>query len=128
MTETNERLKTSVNDLSAVPPGDRGRALAPRRPRANTSASWASTPERVKIKGFRPGMAPRDMVQQMFDHEIRHSVVDSLIPKVLEEILAARDIHPVGVPSVERRPLRRGRAAQVQGHRRDLAGIRAAVL
>jgi trigger factor len=99
MTETTEGLKTNVTTS----------APARREIEAELSAEeTAREYERVldefagraKLKGFRPGMAPRDMVRQMFDHDIRHSVVDALIPRILEEVLAARDIHPVGVPSV----------------------------
>ncbi len=100
MTEPNERLKTSVT----VPAPSR-REIEAELCAEETASEYerilGEYAERAKIKGFRPGMAPRTMVRQMFDHEIRHSVVDSLIPKVLEEILKARDIHPVGIPSVD---------------------------
>lgn len=100
MTETNERLKTNVTT-----PAPSRREIEAELSAEETAKEYerilGEYVERAKLKGFRPGMAPRTMVRQMFDHEIRHSVVDSLIPKVLEEILAARDIHPVGVPSVD---------------------------
>jgi trigger factor len=99
MTETNERLKTSVTS-----PAPSRRDIEAELSAEETVREYEHVlgeyAERVKIKGFRPGMAPRAMVRQMFDQDIRHSVVDSLIPKVLEEVLAARDIHPVGVPAV----------------------------
>ena len=37
----------------------------------------------------------------MFDHDICHSVIDALVPRVLEEVLTSRDIRPVGIPTVE---------------------------
>jgi len=99
MTETNERLKTSVT-TPAPSRRDIEAELSAEETAREYERILGEYAERVKIKGFRPGMAPRAMVRQMFDHDIRHSVADSLIPKVLEEILAARDIHPVGVPTV----------------------------
>lgn len=99
MNEMNERLKTSVT-TPAPSRRDIDAELSAEETAREYERVLGEYAERAKIKGFRPGMAPRAVVRQMFDHDIRHSVVDSLIPKVLEEILAARDIHPVGVPTV----------------------------
>lgn len=56
--------------------------------------------QRAKIPGFRKGRAPRDMVKNLFDHDIRHDVFDSLIPRFLEEELKLLGLNPVDVPSV----------------------------
>ncbi|MBM3306487.1 MAG: trigger factor, partial [Candidatus Aminicenantes bacterium] len=56
--------------------------------------------QRVKIPGFRKGRAPRDMVKNLFDHDIRHDVYDALIPRFLEEELKLLGLNPVNVPSV----------------------------
>jgi trigger factor len=53
---------------------------------------------KVKLSGFRPGHAPREMVRGLFDHDIKHDVYDSLIPRVLEEELRALGLDPVNVP------------------------------
>jgi trigger factor len=53
---------------------------------------------RVKLSGFRQGHAPRDMVRGLFDHDIKHDVYDSLIPRVLEEELRGLRLNPVNVP------------------------------
>src|SRR5512143_2134344 len=55
---------------------------------------------RVKIPGFRKGHAPRDMVKNLFDHEIMHDAYDALIPKVLDEELKALRLDPVNVPEI----------------------------
>ncbi len=55
---------------------------------------------RVKIAGFRKGHAPRDMVKNLFDHEIMHDAYDALIPKVLDEELKALRLDPVNVPEI----------------------------
>ncbi len=100
MTEANERLKTSVTS-----PSPSRREIEVELSAEETAREYERVlgeyAGRAKLKGFRPGLAPRAMVRQMFDHEIRHSVLDSLIPKVLEEVLAARGIHAVGIPSVD---------------------------
>ncbi len=53
---------------------------------------------KVKLSGFRQGHAPRDMVRNLFDHDIKHDVYDSLIPRVLEEELRGLRLNPVNVP------------------------------
>ena len=53
---------------------------------------------KAKLDGFRRGHAPRERVRGLFDHEIKHDVYDSLIPRVLEEELRALGLNPVNVP------------------------------
>jgi trigger factor len=53
---------------------------------------------KAKLDGFRRGRAPREQVRALFDHEIKHDVYDSLIPRVLEEELRALGLNPVDVP------------------------------
>jgi trigger factor len=53
---------------------------------------------KVKLSGFRQGHAPREMVRGLFDHDIKHDVYDSLIPRVLEEELNGLRLNPVNVP------------------------------
>jgi len=53
---------------------------------------------KVKMPGFRKGHAPRDMVRKLFDHDIEHDVLDSLIPRVLGEELEGLGLNPVNVP------------------------------
>jgi len=67
---------------------------------------------KVKLSGFRKGHAPRDMVRSLFEHDIKHDVYDSLIPRVLEEELRGLRLNPVNVPVLrdlkheEEQPLR----------------------
>ena len=53
---------------------------------------------KVKLSGFRQGHAPREMVRSLFDHDIKHDVYDSLIPRVLEEEMRGLGLNPVNVP------------------------------
>jgi trigger factor len=56
---------------------------------------------KVKLKGFRQGAAPREMVKKMYAHEVEHDLVDRLVPRLLEEALSGRRIPVAGVPAVE---------------------------
>jgi len=55
---------------------------------------------RVKIPGFRKGHAPRAMVKNLFDHEIRHDVYDAVVPRSVDEQLEIHHLHPVNVPEI----------------------------
>jgi trigger factor len=57
--------------------------------------------ERAKIRGFRQGHAPREMVKRMFGPEIEQGVIDRIVPRVLDEVLESNRIQAVGRPVVE---------------------------
>jgi trigger factor len=54
----------------------------------------------AKIRGFRPGKAPRDLIKQKFYPELKESLINSLVPKALNSELKAQNISPVGMPIV----------------------------
>ncbi|MDD8025829.1 MAG: trigger factor [Acidobacteriota bacterium] len=100
MTEPIERLKSTVTDLG---PGRKEiqAELCADEVAHELDHVLEHYAERARLKGFRAGKAPKDMVKQIYQHEIQHALVDELVPKVLEEILNGRDIHPVGTPVIE---------------------------
>ena len=55
---------------------------------------------RVKIAGFRKGHAPRAMVKNLFDHDIRHDVYDTVVPRAVDEELQKHHLRPVNVPEI----------------------------
>jgi len=55
----------------------------------------------AKIAGFRKGKAPRDMIGRMFAEDIQKEIVDSLVPKVLEEELKGLRLSPVSTPVIQ---------------------------
>ena len=71
------------------------------RVRAETEKIVAAYAGRVKLAGFRQGKAPRDMVRRLYDEDIRHEVVEALVPEVLEEELRGTGVKPVSVPVIE---------------------------
>ena len=54
----------------------------------------------AKVKGFRPGKAPRSIVKQMYYPEIKDSLINSLVPKALKEELEKHSIDPLGSPVI----------------------------
>ena len=100
MTETTERLKSGVKDLS---PSRKEIEIELRADEAEKEHEIVLErfAQRARLKGFRPGKAPKDMVLQVYHQDIHHTLIDTLVPKVLEEVLAAHQIHPVSTPVVE---------------------------
>jgi trigger factor len=57
---------------------------------------------RVQIRGFRPGKAPRPLIEkQLGHHRILHEAVDILLPEVYKQALEENDITPSGQPVLE---------------------------
>ncbi len=67
---------------------------------------------RAKVRGFRPGRTPKDMVKRMYSSEIEETVINTLVPKALNKELQKEKITPVGSPVIselhfkENEPLR----------------------
>jgi trigger factor len=57
---------------------------------------------RVQIPGFRPGKAPRPLIEkQLGRHRLLDEAMDILLPKVYREALDDQELDPVAQPSVE---------------------------
>lgn len=58
--------------------------------------------KRVKVPGFRPGRAPRPLVERMVGPgAIVEDAVEHLVPQVYEDALEEQQITPAGQPSIE---------------------------
>jgi len=68
---------------------------------------------RAKIKGFRPGKAPKHIVKQMYLPEIRESVVNSLAPKALNKELKNHNLIPIGNPVINKLTFDEGQPLQM---------------
>ena len=55
---------------------------------------------RAKIKGFRKGRAPINLVKQMYQDDIKSSVINDLAPKAIHETLSKENIFPVASPVI----------------------------
>jgi len=99
MSEQIEQTKSSVKDLSAS-----RKEIEVEVPAGQASQEFERIIDRyagrVKLKGFRPGKAPREMVKQMFAADLRQSLFDAIVPRVLEETLTSHSIKAVGIPVV----------------------------
>ncbi len=68
---------------------------AERVEKAKTSA-YRRLASKAKIPGFRPGKAPRDVIERHFgEHAILHEAIDRLMPQVYKEALEQEKIEPI---------------------------------
>jgi trigger factor len=70
---------------------------------------------RAKIEGFRPGKAPRALVESRLGPTVvREEVVDAMVPEVIRQALAEKSIDPIDNPDVEVLVLERGSPAKLK--------------
>ncbi|MDQ6771916.1 MAG: trigger factor [Candidatus Dormibacteraeota bacterium] len=70
--------------------------------------------QKVRIEGFRPGKAPRPLVEaRVGPAALREEVIEDLVPPLVTEALRERSIEAIDRPHVEVRELERGRAARL---------------
>ncbi len=100
MSDQPEHVQSNVKDLGPTRKEIEAEVAAPEVGR-EYDRFLEDYARRARLKGFREGKAPRDVVKRMFGAEIQHSVIDELIPRILGDLLEAKGIHSVGVPVVE---------------------------
>jgi trigger factor len=70
---------------------------------------------KAKIEGFRPGRAPRSLVEaRLGPAVVREEVVEAMVPEVVRQALEERSIDPIESPDVEVLELERGRPARLK--------------
>jgi trigger factor len=70
---------------------------------------------RAKIGGFRPGKAPRALIEaRIGPAALREEVVETMVPEVVQQALVRESIDPIDSPDVEVLELERGRPAKLK--------------
>jgi len=70
---------------------------------------------RAKIEGFRPGRAPRALVEaRLGPAALREEVVETMVPDVIRQALDKESIDPIDNPDVEVVELERGKPAKLK--------------
>jgi len=70
---------------------------------------------RAKIEGFRPGRAPRALIEaRIGPAALREEVVETMVPEVVQQALVKESIDPIDNPDVEVLELDRGRPARLK--------------
>jgi len=69
----------------------------------------------AKIEGFRPGRAPRQLVEaRVGPAALREEVVETIVPQVVQQALTQKALDPIDNPDVEVLELERGRPARLK--------------
>jgi trigger factor len=63
--------------------------------------AYASLGRRVKLRGFRPGKAPRTVLERNFKDQVEADVVEKLVQRSFEEATKEQDLEAVAAPRVE---------------------------
>ncbi|HXN90505.1 MAG TPA: trigger factor [Candidatus Sulfotelmatobacter sp.] len=70
---------------------------------------------KARIEGFRPGRAPRALVEARIGPEVlREEVVETMVPEVVRQALDEKSLDPIDNPDVEVLELERGRPARLK--------------
>jgi trigger factor len=70
--------------------------------------------QRAKIEGFRPGKAPRALVEaRLGPAAVREEVIESLVPQVVSQVIEERSIDAIDTPQVDVLEFERGRPARL---------------
>ena len=67
---------------------------------SETDRVAADVQKRAKLPGFRPGKVPSSLVRTRFAGDIRQQVLETLIPKFLQQQLDADNLNVVGTPDI----------------------------
>jgi trigger factor len=74
----------------------------------------AKLSQKVKIQGFRPGKAPRSVVEARLGPQvIREETIEALVPEVVSRALSESGIEPIDRPRVDIIEFERGKAARL---------------
>jgi trigger factor len=79
------------------------------RVRSEFDKAFSETAKGAKVRGFRPGRAPRQVVMHMYGARIAADVAKRLVDETFPEVATQNAVQPVGAPAVEQQKLVRDR-------------------
>lgn len=93
-------MEVSVENTSTL-----GRRLKVSVPDATVNeqikAKMSKLSREVRLKGFRPGKVPTQVLQQKFGPAVRSEVIEDIIRKTLPKVCKEKSLQPAGVPRIE---------------------------
>ncbi len=100
-------MRVSVENTGAI-----GRRMTVAVPAEQVEAQVAERLQRlaksVRLPGFRPGKAPRKVIEARYGGQVMQEVAGSLIESSLYDALGQEGLQPAAVPDVEPRAVERG--------------------
>ncbi len=71
--------------------------------------AFRSVAKTAKIKGFRPGKAPRTVLNHVFGARVAADVAQRLVDETYQQAVAQQNVQPVSQPAVEQQKLESGK-------------------
>ncbi len=75
------------------------------RVHAELEKSYSSIGRSARVRGFRPGKAPRQVIAQLFGSRIASDVAQRLVDETFPKALSERQIQPINAPAIESQPV-----------------------
>jgi len=76
----------------------------------------AKVGSQVRIPGFRPGKAPKDVLMARYGQDINGEIADTLVKRYFREAAVAAGAQPISYPALEKAQLREGQDAVLVVH------------
>lgn len=93
-------MKVTVEDVSTV-----NKILHIEVPKAHVASelddSYADLKKNAKVKGFRPGKAPKSVLKRLYRKEVQSDVTSRIIQESLVEALKETELNMIGSPAIE---------------------------
>jgi trigger factor len=74
------------------------------RVRSEVEKAYTAVARNAKVRGFRPGKAPRKVLSHVYGPRIARDVVDLLVQETYPQAVNEGKVQPVGDPAIERKP------------------------
>jgi trigger factor len=94
-------------DVEQIAPCERRLTIEVPADRVNRELEtlYKNLQRRVKLPGFRPGKAPRRILESHYRHSVEQEVLQQLVPEALSEALSTESLHSVGEPQIDQMTL-----------------------
>ena len=69
--------------------------------KAEVEKAYASLQKKARVRGFRPGKAPRQVLAHLFGPQVASDVANAIVSDTLPKALSENKVQPVNQPSVE---------------------------
>jgi trigger factor len=69
--------------------------------RAQVEKAYANLQRKARVRGFRPGKAPRQVLAHLYGPQVVSDVVNAIVNETLPKALSEKNVQPVNQPQVE---------------------------
>jgi trigger factor len=77
---------------------------------AQIEKAYGTLQRKARVRGFRPGKAPRQVLARLYGPQVASDVVNALVNDTLPKALSAKQVQPVNQPQVEAGKFEQGAA------------------